>query len=75
MPLYALSALFFGALYGISRGVPNPEPVDEHRERQIDALIAKSRTWVLVQAAIAETLARHPAAARDVARALREVEL
>jgi hypothetical protein len=55
--------------------MPNPEPTDEHRERQIDALIAKSRTWVLVQAAIVAALARHPAAARDVARALREVEL
>lgn len=71
------------ALYGISREVPNPEPTNEHRERQIDALIAKSKTWIRAQAAIAAALARHPAAAlaavpavpdrdRVVARLMRE---
>jgi hypothetical protein len=44
-------------------------------ERQVDALLARSPVWRRIQAAIASSLATHPAAAAAVARALREVTL
>lgn len=45
------------------------------KELQVDKLIASSRTWRRVQEVLAAALARHPSAARDVAAALRKIEL
>ena len=50
-----------------------PEVAD--RERQIDELVAQSRTWKAVRAALVAVLAKHPAAAREVVAALRGIEL
>ena len=43
--------------------------------RKLDVAIAGSRTWRRMQATLSRALAVHPDAARDVARALREVTL
>jgi hypothetical protein len=56
-----------------------PPPADlgppTEKDRQVDALIGKSRTWQRVKEALARALAKHPAAARDVAAELRSLTL
>ncbi len=56
-------------------GATSPEAPPTAKDRQVDELIAKSRTWRRVEAAIAQALAPYPEAAGAVVRALRSVRL
>ena len=44
-------------------------------DREVDAIISRSKIWQIIQEALAAALAPHPEAARDVAKALRGVSL
>lgn len=56
--------------------IPSTKPPTEaDRERQIDELVAKSRSWRALAVALSKALAPYPEAARSVVAALREVDL
>lgn len=50
-------------------------PTEADRERQIDELVAKSRSWRALALALSKALAPYPEAGRAVVAALREVDL
>jgi len=53
--------------------VEKREPTTE--DRQIDALMPRSRSWATVARVISEVLARYPEVAREIVAALRKAEL
>lgn len=53
---------------------PPPPPATD-RDREVDKLLAASPVLTRIKSALAGALGRHPEAAADAVRALREVEL